>query len=173
MTKEEEGLTGHEMLEVDARQWWEEARAVILASPGTDEQKQAGIEALGPAPAAGTMIRLDAEGNTVMTSGLEATPSASRATETEPELVNETGQREIAQGVLGDDAEHGIDLVPIPAPIGPIWVTERGPGSLSGNRSKATITPSKSPETVKNPARRPGVPPSTTGTRRRSAARKW
>jgi hypothetical protein len=113
MNKEEEGLTGHEMLEVDARQWWEEARAVILASPGTDEQKQAGIEALGPAPAAGTMIRLDAEGDTVMTSGLEATPSASRATETEPELVNETGQREIAQGVLGDDAEHGIDLVPI------------------------------------------------------------
>lgn len=113
MTKDEEGLSGHELLEVDARRWWEETRAAILASPATDEQKRAGIEALGPAPPAGTTIRLDAEGSTVMTAGLEATPSASRAADTEPELVNETGQQEIAQGVLGDDAPPNGGIVPL------------------------------------------------------------
>ena len=102
MTNQDEGRTGQELLEVDAQTWWREYRAVILSSPGTDEQKQAAIEALGPAPAAGSTVKLNAKGH-VVSSSLEAMPTASRAAGQEPELVNETGQQEIAQGVLGDD----------------------------------------------------------------------
>ena len=100
MTREEEGLSGHELLAVDARRWWEETRAAILASPATDEQKRAGIEALGPAPAAGTTSACSA--GPAVTIGV--TPCATR-----PEDTSGVSCREvpvIATAATGADASR-------------------------------------------------------------------
>jgi len=80
---------GRGVVEVRARDWWDDQRAAILDAPGSARHKEAAIEALGPEPSDDARVWLSGNGQRVEQPSVELQPA-----EVERPLTEERADRD-------------------------------------------------------------------------------
>ena len=80
---------GRGVVEVRARDWWDDQRAAILDVPGSARRKEAAIEALGPEPSDDARVWLSGNGQRVEQLSVELQPA-----EAERPLTEERADRD-------------------------------------------------------------------------------